>query len=98
MKTIEIYDPPMCCSTGVCGPSIDPELARFAADLKTLQDQGYDVKRYNLAQDGPAFVAREAVKEALQTRGEAALPLVFVDGVVVASGRYPTLAGMTAAP
>ncbi len=28
MSVIEIFDPAMCCSTGVCGPSIDTELMR----------------------------------------------------------------------
>ena len=31
MKKIEIFDPAMCCSTGVCGPSVNPELIRVAA-------------------------------------------------------------------
>jgi hypothetical protein len=31
--TIRVFDPAMCCSTGVCGPSIDPELTRFAGDV-----------------------------------------------------------------
>ncbi len=34
MTTIEVFDPAMCCSTGVCGPQVDPDLARFAADLR----------------------------------------------------------------
>ena len=30
--TIRVFDPAMCCSTGVCGPSVEPDLARFAAE------------------------------------------------------------------
>jgi len=30
----------MCCSARVCGPSVDPDLARFAADVDWLQKQG----------------------------------------------------------
>jgi hypothetical protein len=40
----------MCCSTGVCGPGVDPQLARFAADVAWLQGQGVTVERFNLAQ------------------------------------------------
>ena len=29
MNKIEIFDPAMCCSTGVCGPSVDPELTEW---------------------------------------------------------------------
>jgi len=56
MKTkIEVYDPPMCCSSGVCGPRVDPVLPRFAGDLKWLQEQGIEVARHNLAQQPLAF-------------------------------------------
>ena len=54
---LQIFDPPMCCSTGVCGPSPDPVLPRFAADLQTLANQGISVERYNLAQQPQAFAA-----------------------------------------
>lgn len=26
---IEVFDPPMCCSSGVCGPAVDPVFPRF---------------------------------------------------------------------
>jgi hypothetical protein len=48
--TLQVYDPPMCCSTGACGPSLDPALVRFVADLGSLSQQGLTVERYNLAQ------------------------------------------------
>ena len=63
MASIKIYDKPMCCSTGVCGPQVDPVLPRFAADLDWLMTQGHQVERYNLAQQPAAFVENEMVKE-----------------------------------
>ena len=30
MKKLEVFDPAMCCSTGVCGVEVDPVLAQFA--------------------------------------------------------------------
>ena len=89
MKQLEVYDPPMCCSTGLCGPQVDPGLVRFAADLKWLEEQGIEVCRFNLSQSPAAFVENEAVKTALTDKGEAALPLVLVSGRIVSSGRYP---------
>jgi arsenite methyltransferase len=86
---LEVYDPAMCCSTGVCGPAIDPVLVRFAADLKWLQDQGAKVQRYNLSQSPAAFVENEQVKQALTDRGEAALPMVLAGGRVLSTGRHP---------
>lgn len=80
----------MCCSTGVCGPDVDPKLVRFAGDLKWLGEQGVTVERYNLAQTPIAFAENEVVRAALTAKGEAALPLILVEGKVVFSGNYPT--------
>jgi AhpD family alkylhydroperoxidase len=88
-STLEVYDPAMCCSTGVCGPTVDPVLVRFAADVKWLQEQGREVRRFNLSQSPAAFVENERVKQALTEKGEGALPLLLVGGQVLASGHYP---------
>ena len=89
MERLDIYDPAMCCSTGVCGPEVDPKLVRFAADLKWLQEQGVEVERFNLSQRPAAFVENEQVKQALTDKGEAALPMVIASGRVFSTGRYP---------
>jgi hypothetical protein len=89
MKIIQVFDPPMCCSTGVCGPTVDPKLVRFAASLHWLTNHGIRVERFNLSQQPQAFAANESVKAALHTEGNACLPLVLVDGVVVSRGVYP---------
>ena len=89
MKTIEIFDPAMCCSTGVCGPSVDPELARFAGDVEWLKGRGATVRRYNLSQEPMAFAQNAAVAQALAEGGPECLPLVLVDGQVKAMGAYP---------
>lgn len=90
MTTVRVFDPAMCCSTGICGPSVDPQLARFAADLAWLASQGVSVERFNLAQQPAAFAGDEAAKMALETQGEAGLPLVKVNGEVKSSGTYPS--------
>ena len=97
MTTIAIYDPALCCPTGVCGPEIDPKLAQFAADLQWLQANGVAVTRYNLAQNPAAFVMNATVKTALTDKGEDALPLVLVNDRVLASGAYPSGADLAAA-
>lgn len=87
--TLRVFDPAMCCSTGVCGPSIDPELARFAADVDWLQKQGVTVERFNLSQQPAAFAETPAVKEALG-RGTEVLPLVLVGDRIAVEGAYPS--------
>ncbi len=88
--SVRVFDPAMCCSSGVCGPSIDPQLARFAADLDWLKAAGVAVERFNLAQQPAAFVQHAAVKQALEALGDAALPVVVVDGAIKSTGTYPT--------
>ncbi len=90
MPKLEVFDPPLCCPTGVCGTSVDPVILRFAGALAWLRRQGVDVERRNLAQEPAAFEANGAVRALLAERGDAALPAILVDGRVVASGRYPT--------
>ncbi|MCW5962528.1 MAG: arsenite efflux transporter metallochaperone ArsD [Bryobacterales bacterium] len=87
-KKLQVFDPAMCCSSGVCGPDPDPVLPRFAADLHWLADQGVVVERYNLSQQPQAFAASEIVKEALAKYGVDCLPLIVVNDAVVSRGRY----------
>jgi hypothetical protein len=88
MTSVKVFDPAMCCSTGVCGPGVDPELARFASDLEWLSAQGVQVERFNLAQQPEAFVGHPVVTEAMRERGGGALPLILVDGETVSAGSY----------
>jgi len=88
MTTVQIFDPPMCCSTGVCGPTVDPKLARFAADLHWLANQGVRVDRFNLSQQPQAFAANPVVKAALEAQGSDCLPLVLVNGQIASRATY----------
>jgi hypothetical protein len=90
VNAIQVYDPPMCCSTGLCGTEIDPALISFAALLTQVGQRGVKVERYNLGQQPMAFVQNLAVKALLDTEGMDVLPLIFVDGAVHLKGRYPT--------
>jgi hypothetical protein len=90
MKTIEVYDKPMCCSTGVCGPKVDPVLPRFAADLDWLRSQGHRVDRFNLAQQPEAFIRHKEIHELVASLGTSCLPLIVVDGRIVSRRSYPS--------
>ncbi len=89
MKKLQVFDPPMCCSTGVCGPNPDPVLPRFAADLHWLVNQGVSLERYNLAQEPQAFAANETVRAALEKYGNDCLPLILVNDALLSRGSYP---------
>ena len=90
MKTIQIYDKPMCCSTGICGPTVDPVLPRFAADLDALRTAGHTVQRYNLSQQPQAFIDNTEIHALLSAKGTDVLPVVTVNGQVVSRGIYPS--------
>ncbi|MGK7377291.1 arsenite efflux transporter metallochaperone ArsD [Planococcus sp. 1R117A] len=90
MKKIEIFDPAMCCSTGVCGPVVDPDLTRIASAVYSLEKKGFEIARYNLANDPSAFVENQIVNQVLTEKGPEALPLVLIDNEVVKVAEYPT--------
>ena len=90
MKKLEIYDPAMCCSTGVCGTDVEPKLVQFASDLAWLKEQSVAVERFNLGQQPAAFAENVVVRALLSSDGNRCLPVVLVDGSVVTKGIYPT--------
>ena len=86
---LEVYDPAMCCSTGVCGPDVDDEIVDFANDVKWMKSNGVDVKRYNLGQEPEAFKTNPQVLSRLKKEGTECLPLILVNGDVISEGGYP---------
>jgi len=92
MSLIQIFDPPLCCNSGVCGAVVNRELVTFAADAAWAVRQGVTLERFNLAQQPMAFADRPLVREFLEGAGPEGLPLVLLDGVIAMSGRYPSRA------
>lgn len=90
MVVLQVFDPPMCCPTGVCGPKVNPAVTRFSADVHWLKLQGVRVERFNLAQEPGAFAKNPVVKQMLAQAGAACLPLILVDAHVVSRGVYPS--------
>jgi hypothetical protein len=95
MKKMSIYEPAMCCSTGLCGVGVDPELLRISTVLNTLKQNGIEVSRYNLASAPMEFVHNKAVHDFIEANGPDKLPVVLLDGSIILSGRYPTNAELT---
>lgn len=89
MSKIEVFEPALCCATGVCGEDVDQQLVTFSADMDFLRSRGGDIARYNLASEPQAFTASDAAKAFLHLSGSAGLPLILVDGVTAMTGRYP---------
>lgn len=85
-----IYDPAMCCSTGVCGPSVDKNLLRMATTVSSLNKKGVKIERHNLSDNPQAYIDNREVNKLLNERGVDVLPITIVDGEVVKTGEYPT--------
>jgi len=90
MTVIQVFDPALCCSTGVCGVDVDQQLVDFSADVDWAKQNGVQIERFNLAQQPMAFAENAVVKSFLEHSGAEALPVVLVDGAMVLSGRYPS--------
>ncbi len=96
MKKMFIYEPAMCCETGLCGVSVDPELLRVSTVVNTLKTNGVEVVRYNLSSAPAEFVANQVVNTAINKEGMTILPMTIVDGQVMKTGSYPTNEEFTA--
>ncbi len=90
MNQIQVFDPAMCCGSGVCGVDVDQSLVTFAADVNWAKQNGVQIERFNLAQQPMAFASSAVVRGVLDRSGENALPLVLVDGDIALAGRYPS--------
>ena len=90
MKTIEIFDPAMCCPTGLCGTTIDPNLMRIAVIVDTLKKKGVNISRHNLKDEPMIYVTNKKVNDLLQSKGVDVLPITLVDEEVAVTGEYPT--------
>ena len=90
MPNIQIFDPALCCSTGVCGTDSDQALINFSADMDWAKLKGARIERYNLAKEPTVFAENLTIKGFLERSGAEALPLILVDGEIALTGRYPT--------
>lgn len=92
IKKLQVFDPALCCSTGVCGTEVDQALINFSADVDWLKQSSVQIERFNLAQQPMAFVNNAVAKAYLERSGAEGLPLILLDGKIALAGRYPNRA------
>jgi hypothetical protein len=90
MKKMSIYEPAMCCDTGLCGVSVDSELLRISTVLNSLKKNGVTVDRYNLSSAPMAFVNNKVINAFVNENGVEKLPAVMLDDKIIITGHYPT--------
>ena len=90
--TVEFFDPPMCCPTGLCGPTLDQTLLDVnEMVLDACRRKGFKVERYQMTGHPQAFLSNPDVMRLVREQQMAALPISVVRGQVVKVGAYPTL-------
>ncbi len=90
---LEFYEKSMCCSSGVCGPSVDDKLVRVSENIEVLKKKYSDleVKRYQPQTHGMAFMTAREVQKLVKSEKMNALPITTVNGVIIKKGEYPTV-------
>lgn len=93
---IEFYEPPMCCSTGICGPSVDERLIRLKENIDTLKNKYEDLEiyRYMISQQPLKFRVNREVYSIVSEQGKKSLPIAAINGKVFKVGDYPSLEEM----
>lgn len=89
MKKMQIFEPAMCCSTGLCGVGVDPELLRISTVLNSLEKNGVKVERFNLSSAPNEFVTNQTINQFINEKGVDELPVTIVDDEIIITGRYP---------
>lgn len=90
MKKISIYEPAMCCPTGLCGVAVDPDLLRMSTVINNLRKNRINFTRFNLTSAPQAFMKNSDVTNLVNQHGIEILPVTVLDGQVVKQGAYPT--------
>ena len=88
---VALFDPPMCCPSGLCGPGLDPTLLDVNEMILALQAQGIRVERYQMTSHPQQFIDNGEVMRLVREQQLAALPITIVREQVVKTGAYPTL-------
>lgn len=92
---VEIFDPPMCCSTGLCGPTIDQTLLDVNEMILKLENDKIHVERYQMTTHPAAFLNNPDVMRLVREQQMAALPITAVHGKVIKTGAYPVMEEIT---
>ena len=88
---VEVFDPPMCCSTGLCGPTVDQSLLDMNEAILKLKGTGVTIERYQMSNQANAFMSNPEVMRLVREKQMEALPITVVRGQIIKVGVYPTL-------
>lgn len=88
---LELFEPSLCCESGVCGPEPDKVLIDLQNTILLLKKAGIETKRYAINQAPLVFVQNAVVRDFIKANGPGKLPLTLLDNQIIKSGSYPTV-------
>ena len=88
---LELFEPSLCCESGVCGPEPDRVLIELQNTIQLLKKINIETKRYAINQAPMVFVQNTVVSDFIKANGASKLPLVLLDNKIIKSGGYPTI-------
>ena len=89
---VMIFEPPMCCAGGLCGPSIDPALIEIQNTINKIKNEfkeSVDIARIDMAMNFNTFLDNWDIFEKVNKQGISVLPITKVNGSIVAEKLYP---------
>jgi len=90
-KKITIYEPNLCCPSGVCGPNPDQTLIKLQDAIDKLKNEGIETERFTITSHPKQFTQNTDVMKLMQEKQLEALPITTIDGKVIKVGSYPSL-------
>ncbi len=94
---VAFFDPPMCCPTGLCGPTLDQTLLDVNEMILKLQGENLRVERYQMTSHPNAFLGNAEVMKLIREKQLESLPITVVHGKIIKTAAYPTLEEVRAA-
>ena len=90
MKTLCIYEPALCCETGVCTFCVEPSAIIITSIAKNLKKNGVTLQRYDLRNSPQEFDNNADITKLINSQGVDSLPATVFDGKIVKTKEYPT--------
>jgi len=93
-KVIILYEPTLCCSSGICGPNPDQALVTLQDTIDKIKEHGIGIERFQITTHPRKFTDNAEIMKLMQQRQLDALPITAVDGKIVKVGGYPSMADL----
>lgn len=93
-RELTIFEGPICCPTGICGPATDPVMIELNETLRKLGENYRDLKitRASMSFDVALFMQTPLIRDLVRKNGVGILPVTLIDGHIVKQQEYPKYA------